>query len=216
MPEEAKTLSRERLLTRFKYVDEQLEGKSYLMGDTFSVADAYLFTVTSWGKHVGVDIWALPEPSGLHGPHRGAPRRAGRAEGRRSDQVSAGWRRDSTHSSFSGWAGGRRPQPRRRARSSDRRGSRSWRALAGGALGIGRSSRPHTASSLLLQPRHHARPARQPCSSLPAWCPRAAASARCVRRTRPCPAPASSNSCAPRFLDARLVGCGASSISALT
>jgi glutathione S-transferase len=26
------------------------------MGDTFSVADAYLFVVAGWGKHVGVDI----------------------------------------------------------------------------------------------------------------------------------------------------------------
>ena len=38
------------------YIDEQLEGRSYLMGDAFSVADAYLFTVTNWAKHVGLDI----------------------------------------------------------------------------------------------------------------------------------------------------------------
>lgn len=55
MPEEAKTLSRERLLSRYQWVDSQLAGKSYLMGEQFSVADAYLFTVTTWGKYVGVD-----------------------------------------------------------------------------------------------------------------------------------------------------------------
>jgi glutathione S-transferase len=40
-------------------VDGQLAGKSYLMGDTFCVADAYLFTVANWTKFVGVDISSL-------------------------------------------------------------------------------------------------------------------------------------------------------------
>lgn len=55
MPDEAKKLSRERLQTRYQYVDAQLDGKQYLMGDAFSVADAYLYVVTTWGAHVGVD-----------------------------------------------------------------------------------------------------------------------------------------------------------------
>ncbi len=59
MPEEGKAVYRERLKGRYKYVNEQLEGKQFLMGDTFSVADAYLFTVTSWAKHVGVDVTGL-------------------------------------------------------------------------------------------------------------------------------------------------------------
>ena len=37
-------------------MDSQLAGKNYLMGDTFTVADAYLFTVAGWSKYVGVDI----------------------------------------------------------------------------------------------------------------------------------------------------------------
>jgi len=56
MPEEAKVLSRARLTDRLSWVDTQLEGKSYLMGDGFTVPDAYLFTVAGWGKYVGVDI----------------------------------------------------------------------------------------------------------------------------------------------------------------
>jgi glutathione S-transferase len=59
MPEEGKAVYRARLADRFKYVDSQLEGKSYLMGDSFCVADAYLFVVAGWGQHVGVDISAL-------------------------------------------------------------------------------------------------------------------------------------------------------------
>ena len=59
MPEEGKALSRARLADRFKWVDSQLEGKAYLLGDTFTAADAYLFTVTNWAPKVGVDLSAL-------------------------------------------------------------------------------------------------------------------------------------------------------------
>jgi len=59
MPEEAKAIYRQRLSDRFKWVDEQLEGKDYLTGSQFTVADGYLFTVAGWGKHVGVDITGL-------------------------------------------------------------------------------------------------------------------------------------------------------------
>ena len=67
MPEEAKALYRTKLQDRFKYVDQQLEGKSYLMGDSFTVADAYLFTVAGWGKYVGVDTSGLARLSAYMG-----------------------------------------------------------------------------------------------------------------------------------------------------
>ena len=62
-PEEAKTLARDKLNERLKWVDEQLQGKSYLMGETFTVADGYLFTVAGWGKFVGVDLAPLTQLS---------------------------------------------------------------------------------------------------------------------------------------------------------
>jgi glutathione S-transferase len=55
MPEEAKNISRERLASRLAFVDAELAGKDYLMGDTFSVADAYLYTVTRWAKPMNID-----------------------------------------------------------------------------------------------------------------------------------------------------------------
>jgi len=58
-PEDYKPAVKERVLGRLKWVNEQLEGKQYLMGDQFSVADAYLFTVTNWTKFVGIDISGL-------------------------------------------------------------------------------------------------------------------------------------------------------------
>jgi len=59
MPEEAKTLFKARVLARLEWVNQQLEGRQYLMGDSFTVPDAYLFTVTNWTKFVGVDISGL-------------------------------------------------------------------------------------------------------------------------------------------------------------
>lgn len=59
MPEAAKQLYKTRIEGRFKWVDEQLKGKPYLLGQDFSVADAYLFTVAGWSKYVGVDIAGL-------------------------------------------------------------------------------------------------------------------------------------------------------------
>ena len=58
-PEDAKPMFRAKLVERLTWVDGQLAGKAYLMGDEFSVADAYLFTVTSWSGYVGVDIAGL-------------------------------------------------------------------------------------------------------------------------------------------------------------
>jgi glutathione S-transferase len=61
MPEEAKTIYRGRLTGRFAWIDQQLVGKDYLMGDTFTVADAYLFTVLRWCPFVGVDVSSLAD-----------------------------------------------------------------------------------------------------------------------------------------------------------
>lgn len=58
-PEEAKALMREKALGRLKWVDSRLEGRQYLMGEAFTVADAYLFTVTNWTGHTGIDLGGL-------------------------------------------------------------------------------------------------------------------------------------------------------------
>ncbi len=59
-PEEFKVLSREVLGKRIAWLDQQLAGKQYLMGDKFTVADAYLFTVLRWSPRVGVDLSKSP------------------------------------------------------------------------------------------------------------------------------------------------------------
>ncbi len=55
-PDEMKTAARDKIAGRLKFVEGELAGKPYLMGDTFSVADPYLFTVTNWAALTGVDL----------------------------------------------------------------------------------------------------------------------------------------------------------------
>ena len=55
-PENYKPIALEALTKRLQWVDGQLAGKSYLMGEQFSVADAYLYTVSRWAGFVGLDL----------------------------------------------------------------------------------------------------------------------------------------------------------------
>ena len=41
---------------RFEYVNSRLATSPYLMGEHFTVPDAYLYTTTRWGQYVGVDL----------------------------------------------------------------------------------------------------------------------------------------------------------------
>jgi len=59
-PEEWKTLVRENLALRLAHVARQLEGKPYIFGELFSVADAYLFTVLGWTKYVAIELATWP------------------------------------------------------------------------------------------------------------------------------------------------------------
>jgi glutathione S-transferase len=56
-----KAVFAEALHKKFAWVSTQLEGRSYLMGETFTVADAYLFTVAGWAKYVQLDLSAYKD-----------------------------------------------------------------------------------------------------------------------------------------------------------
>ena len=73
MPEEAKAVMRTKLGDRLKWVDSQLEGRQYLMGDSFSVPDAYLFVVTNWAQHVGIDVSGFKNLSAFQTRMAGRP-----------------------------------------------------------------------------------------------------------------------------------------------
>ena len=59
-PEAWKETLKTRIAGRFDMLSKSLQGKDYLMGSTFTVADAYLFVILSWTGHVGIDLSKWP------------------------------------------------------------------------------------------------------------------------------------------------------------
>ena len=59
-PEATKIAARNNLARRFTYIDQRLARGSYLTGERFTVADAYLFTVTNWTNVHGIDLTPYP------------------------------------------------------------------------------------------------------------------------------------------------------------
>ena len=55
-----KQAARDNLAKRFDWLTAQLGSRPHLMGERFTVADAYLFTVLSWSKHGGIDLARWP------------------------------------------------------------------------------------------------------------------------------------------------------------
>jgi glutathione S-transferase len=61
-----KTDAKAALDKKFAWLTAFLGGKTYLLGSTFTVADAYLFTLLSWTSHVGIDLGKWPVLSAYH------------------------------------------------------------------------------------------------------------------------------------------------------
>ena len=55
-PDAYKISAKESLAGRLQHVDGMLAGKQFLTGDTFTVADGYLFNVTNWAAFVKLDL----------------------------------------------------------------------------------------------------------------------------------------------------------------
>ena len=56
MPDDGKKAIKDRVATRLAWLDGVLGKQNFLTGKSFSVADAYAFTVIGWCNHVGVDL----------------------------------------------------------------------------------------------------------------------------------------------------------------
>ena len=59
-PEDYKPIAKQNIATRFDWLDQQLDGKEYLTGKQFTVADAYLFVLTNWTKPTQIDLSKWP------------------------------------------------------------------------------------------------------------------------------------------------------------
>jgi len=55
-PAEVKQERKEYLRKRYGLIEQTLSRQPHLLGDVFTVADAYLFTVTNWASHVDLDL----------------------------------------------------------------------------------------------------------------------------------------------------------------
>ena len=59
-PDDYKPIARENLANRLAYVDKHLSNRPYLLGDKFTVADAYLFAMLKWAKFLSIDLTPFP------------------------------------------------------------------------------------------------------------------------------------------------------------
>lgn len=65
MPQEAKALFIEQLGQRFDVVEGRLAQHDYLVGERFTVADAYLFVTTNWAGYLGIELDRWPAINAL-------------------------------------------------------------------------------------------------------------------------------------------------------
>ena len=61
--EQTKQAAREKLAVRFAELDKHLADHAYLTGDTFTVADAYAFTIVNWSNFLKIDLKPYPNLS---------------------------------------------------------------------------------------------------------------------------------------------------------
>jgi glutathione S-transferase len=82
-PEDYKKIARDTLAERYGFLDAKLAGKQYLMGDRFTVADAYAFTITNWTRIQKIELTPWPNVAGYMERVRARPKveEAMKAEG---------------------------------------------------------------------------------------------------------------------------------------
>ena len=60
LPDEIRQATKERIASRFDTVEKRLSQTPYLMGSSFTVADAYAFTIIGWSKRFEIDLARWP------------------------------------------------------------------------------------------------------------------------------------------------------------
>jgi glutathione S-transferase len=56
----AQQVAKEKIAQRLAFVDSSLATKTFLMGDRFTAADAYCFTIVGWASFAGIDLAPYP------------------------------------------------------------------------------------------------------------------------------------------------------------
>ena len=73
-PDAAKEMAKTNVAKRLAYLNDQLANRQYLTGSTFTVADAYAFTVVNWTNFLGIDLKAYPNLTAYMGRVGGRPK----------------------------------------------------------------------------------------------------------------------------------------------
>jgi glutathione S-transferase len=71
--DEQKAAAKTNLSRRLGFIENDLGTRSFLLGDSFTVADAYLFTVLGWLRYVGMGLDQWPQLKAYHGRIAGRP-----------------------------------------------------------------------------------------------------------------------------------------------
>ncbi|HWQ37741.1 MAG TPA: glutathione transferase GstA [Burkholderiales bacterium] len=81
--EDEKERTRNRLAARLDWLAARIQGREYVAGGQFGIADAYLFTVLNWGQWTSVDLAKWPALQAYHARIAARPKvqEALRAEG---------------------------------------------------------------------------------------------------------------------------------------
>lgn len=71
--EEAKAAAKAELGPTLEYMTKRLGNRDYLVGDSFTVADAYLVTLLNWFRYVGADLKQWPSIDAYYARHLARP-----------------------------------------------------------------------------------------------------------------------------------------------
>ena len=82
-PGDYRMIAKQNVLNAFKHIDEHLGGRQWLAGDSYSIADIYLFVVSNWSRFQDIDVAQWPNLNDLRTRIRARPKveEAMKAEG---------------------------------------------------------------------------------------------------------------------------------------
>jgi len=60
LPDADRETQKKKIAGRFDYIEKVLGDRHYLVGETFTVADGYLFNMLRWTAHTGIDLARWP------------------------------------------------------------------------------------------------------------------------------------------------------------
>jgi len=82
-PDEFAKITKENLANKFTFLDKHLASRQFLLGDKFSLPDAYCFVITGWSKYKDIDLSRWPNLNAYMGRVAARPKvqEAMKAEG---------------------------------------------------------------------------------------------------------------------------------------